>query len=409
MARAAGHSTHLRRTVALAAAAAAAGLISGCQLLADFIETDISDEAPDAAFGDAAGDGDAALLIDANVDCSTWSYTPEHFDPCEIAPPSGSLVLTPGLWTYDTNSGALTDPNLDATFPASSLMAQTDGPEARVLSADSIEVQAGAELRAAGKRPLIMVSWSTLEVDGILDVTSRPVIAGAGADPTECPVATPGADSADGAGGGGGGGFGSDGADGGAGLDGASAAGAHSDASGTPTAVRGGCAGARGGNASGGQGGSGGGALQLTARQSIAIRNTLRAGGGGGGGAQGGRGGGGGAGSGGFIGLQAPVVTLTEAAVLAANGGGGGGGCDNHNANPGQEGQADAVAALGGEGEGQGEPGGPGAYIDTAAGPGEDSSRGGGGGGGGVGFVLVWADTFDADDSAVVSPEAIEQ
>lgn len=406
MAAPTGKTTPPRSAIALAMVAAALGLTTGCQLLADLIETDIDEAVPDASLADGSADG--ALLIDADVECSTWSYMPEHFDPCEIAPPDGSLVLTPGSWTYDTNSGALTDPSFDASFPASTLLAQTGGPEVRVLSADSIVVQAGAELRATGKRPLILVSWSTLEVDGILDVTGRPVIAGAGSDPTDCPAATPGEDNADGAGGGGGGGFGSDGADGGVGLDGAAAAGTHSDASGTPTAVRGGCAGASGGNPSGGHGGSGGGALQLTARESIVIRNTLLAGGGGGGGAQAGRGGGGGGGSGGFLGLQAPVVTLTESAVLAANGGGGGGGCDNHNANPGQEGQADSVAALGGDGEGQGEPGGPGAFDGGTAGPGIDSSRGGGGGGGGVGFVLVWANTFAPDASAVVSPDAIE-
>jgi hypothetical protein len=381
---------------------------SGCQLLVEFVETDTSDEVPDGAIA-ADSRVDGALPIDADVECTTWAYTPVHFDPCEIQPPNGALVLTPGVWTYDTNSGALTDPNFDATFPASSLEAQSGGPEVRVLSADAIIVQADAELRATGRRPLILVSWSTFEVHGVLDVSSRAALAGAGAHPDVCPAADPGADEAEGAGGGGGGGFGDAGADGGTGYEGAAAAGTGSAASATPVAVRGGCAGASGGNPTGGHGGSGGGALQLTARTSIVIDGTLHAGGAGGGGAEAGRAGGGGGGSGGFLGLQAPLVTVEETAVLAANGGGGGGGCDNKFARPGEDGHPDAIAALGGDGEGQGEPGGPGGFTDVSPGAGLPSNRGGGGGGGGVGYVRVWADTFEKHTSAVVSPDAIEQ
>jgi len=406
-------STLLRRAVVLAAAAAAAGLGAGCQLIVELVETDTSQSAqPDAADHDVDGadhDVDGALPVDADVECTTWPYTPEHFDPCAIPPPSGELVLTPGLWFYDTNSGALTDPNSDATFPASSLQAQAEGPEVRVLSADTIIVESGAALFASGKRPLILVSWSTIEVDGTIDVTSRNPFAGAGSDPTSCLAASRGEDNSEGAGGGGGGGFGEAGADGGTGLDGAAAAGTGATRSPMPVAIRGGCAGARGGNSTGGWGGRGGGALQLTARDSITIRGTLNAGGAGGGGGETGRGGGGGGGSGGFLGLQAPLVTLTDSAVLAANGGGGGGGCDNKYARPGEDGRADEVAALGGDGEGQGKAGGPGGFADVSAGPGVESSRGGGGGGGGVGYVLVWTATYDADGSAVISPNAIQQ
>ena len=167
------------RRLALAVVVATAGLGAGCRALVEFVETDTDDADPDAA---GAGDDGGEQPVDADDECTSWSYTPQHFAPCEIAQPNGALTLTPGVWSYDTNSGALTDPAFDATFPASALATQAGGPEARLLSADAIIVQAGAVLEVEGVRPLILVSWSTVKVDGIIDVSSRGTTPGSPCD-----------------------------------------------------------------------------------------------------------------------------------------------------------------------------------------------------------------------------------
>lgn len=374
---------------------------AGCRVLVELVESDPGGDAVDASHTDG---GDR---VDANVDCA-WSYTPKHVDPCAIPAPGAELVLGPGTWSYDTNSGALTDPEFDARFPTSALIAQSDGPELRVLSVSSVDIQDGAVLRATGKRPLVIVSWSDLSVAGTIDVGSGRHREGAGGDPATCPDIGPmsGASSGEGAGGGGGGGFGSVGGAGGTGDGEVTAAGEGGAAVAMPEVVRGGCPGGIGGNSLAGPGGNGGGALYLVARDGVTIDGVLDAGGGGGSGSSGDRSGGSGGGSGGMIELQAPTVALTASAVLAANGGGGGGGSDGGIAIAGQDGQDDAVAAEGGDGQGQGAAGGAGGFADTDAEPGTAANRGGGGGGGGRGFIVVRATNFD-DDGAVVSPPAV--
>ncbi len=388
----------------LATAALAAALLagSGCRALVELVETD-----PAAATVDGGGPPPDAPTDwgDAGIVCTGWDYSPAHVDPCDLPVPDPDLVLGPGMWTYDTNSGALTDPQLSATFPASVLLAQAGGPELRVVSVQSLDVQNGAILRATGERPLVIVSWSDLTVAGTIDVGGSVGDPGAGANPSACPNTGPqdGTDSTEGASGGGGGGFASAGGDGGTGSSGVAAAGTGGAAIALPAYLRGGCPGGRGGNSLAGPAGNGGGAVHLLARDSITIDGVLNAGGNGGGGSSGNRSGGSGGGSGGLIDLQADIVHLGSTAVLAANGGGGGGGSDNKVAGDGQDGQADETAALGGDGEGMGAPGGNGAFAQTSAMPGEMANRGGGGGGGGIGFVVVHASTLD-DGGAVISP-----
>jgi hypothetical protein len=368
----------------------------GCRALVELIEAE--EDGP-------AGDG--GVGPDASVDC-TWPFQPERFDPCAIPSPGEPLILGPGEWWYDTNSGALTDPALDAWFPASALIVQPGGVEIRVVSADAVDLQEGAILRATGKRPLVLVSWSDLTVAGVVDVGSRPGSAGAGADPETCPDADrqDGENSGDGAGGGGGGGFGSPGARGGDGNAGDADGGDGGDPLSLPGALRGGCPGGDGGNQSAGDGGPSGGAVHLVARDTLTIAGIVTAGGSGGGGSTGNRGGGGGGGSGGMIELEAGTVRLARTGVLASNGGGGGGGGDGGVALPGEDGRAAAAPARGGLRQGMGADGGDGAFADVAAERGEMANRGGGGGGGGTGFIVIRSATID-DAGAVLSPAPV--
>jgi len=367
----------------------------------------------DLLVGDTQGGG--ADLLDGGADgphqaCSDWTPRPVHFDPCQIQPPGVGLTLAaPGQWSYDTTSGALTDPQgHPVASPPSSLVGN---PPTRVLSVLSFDVGADVKLRAVGDHPLVVASWSTATVAGTLDVGSYrgDSTPGAGSNPTTCASHAPQAGQTVGiaGGGGGGAGFGDDGGAGGAGNVGRVPGGAGGARVSVPVAIRGGCHGAGGGD-SGGSGGYGGGALQLTARTAIEVAATgkLLAGGAGGQGGSAGQRGAGGGGSGGYLGLEAPTVTLVAAAILAANGGGGGEGSSVAlDGNSGIDGQAAAKAASGAYGTATGGNGGAGGWRDNTAGtPGaqDPSVGGGGGGGGGVGFILVRSSQLD--HKATASP-----
>jgi hypothetical protein len=340
--------------------------------------------------------------------CTDWMPKPKHFEPCQVPLPIGKLDLsTAGTWTYDTAAGTLTDPQKQDTKPTSVVLNQSAGPQVRVLSLTQLSVHQGVTLRVVGDKPLVVAAWSDISVDGTIDVSSDNKGDGAGADPPDCAshAAGDGATDHSEGGGGGGGGFGGDGGDGGDGRNGSASKGAKGAKIAPPPFVRGGCKGGKGGD-NGGSGGSGGGALQLTARFSITVSGTLHAGGERGGGPGTSERGGGGGGSGGYLGLDAPAVTLMGTAILAANGGGGGeGSSSNSSGNSGEHGHAQAQAAAGGSGgTSSGGNGGDGGWRDVPDGKnGSKSDDGGGGGGGGVGFVLVYASKLD-NQSGTTSP-----
>lgn len=372
---------------------ASSALSSGCRVIVELIETDPHDSTTP----------DAPLTSDPR--CGAWSHAPETFDPCDVPVPVSALELGDGVWTFDTNSGALTDPDDNATFPASALMTVQGGIEARAVSVERLSLSTAATLYVRGKRPLIMVSWSDVDLRGVIDVTSRSGMPAAGSNPEACrPMAAgTGADNLEGAGGGGGGGFGTSGAAGGSGDDGLAPAGGAGPVVPIVT-LRGGCSGGGGGNAFRGAAGEGGGAIVIAARELVTLNGVVTAGGGGGGAAQGGRAGGGGGGSGGYVALSSASVVLGPSAILAANGGGGGGGSDGSPAIAGQDGQPAAIVAAAGTGQGMGSTGGAGGVRGSVPKAGTASRRGGGGGGGAVGIVRIDSSLKDIDQSAVISP-----
>jgi hypothetical protein len=278
-----------------------------------------------------------------------------------------------------------------------------------VVAGTAIQIDATQKLTAHGTKPLVLVSTSTIQIDGTIDAAShRTGTTGPGANPATCPTTVP----PNQCGGGGGGGFGSVGGAGGnvntgncSGATGGSAGGTV-----TPTALTGGCKGTNGGaNAMGvgpGLGGAGGGGVYLIAASTIVVSNSgvINASGAGGGGAsnnsQGG-GGGGGGGAGGMIGFDA--ITTTIQGTVFANGGGGGAGADYTNpSQAGSDATSASTAAPGGMGNATIEAfGGAGAFKVTAALPGVTNFSGGGGGGG-VGIVKT-VGTFTIA-AGVVSP-----
>jgi hypothetical protein len=341
--------------------------------------------------------------------CTGW--TPRHFDACTIPDPTGPVALTAaGVYAYDTTLGTLTGPGGVAITHASQIVAA-----GRVISVDAFEVGPGVTLRVTGPHPLIVASWSTIQIAGTIDVASTTLAAGGGSNPAACAThaALPGTTNAGGAGGGGGGSLGGIGGPGGSGDGGNAPGGGGGTAVAMAPLLVGGCSGGKGGdgNQPGGIAGKGGGAVQLTARMALTVAATARlnAGGSAGGAGQASNGAGGGGGSGGMLGLQGATVAVASGAILAANGGGGGEGSGNQQGVSGQDARVSAVRAVGGAGgsdAGDGGPGGAGATVGGLAGA-NDGTYGGGGGGGGAGFIVVTSDAAAAIDAgAVLSPPA---
>lgn len=363
------------------------------------------------AFPPDDGAADDGATIDA-PECDAWNA--QHFEPCQLASPSACLDLElAGSYVYDSDTRTLTDPS-GAVIAHTS----TDMTDSVLVSVDCLRVGVSSTLRAIGTRPLIVASWSTIEITGLVDVSSSTSGAGAGANASACALAQVGENDPGGAGGGGGGAFQGAGGKGGdgdsnqnAGNDGIALGGLGASAASLPVSVRGGCPGANGGEGTPGvhgDGGAGGGAIQLTARIGIRVDGTIHAGG------QGGIGkvtdaGGGGGGSGGYIGLDAPTIDLRDG-VLAANGGAGSGGGDDSNLGvAGEDGRVVAIAALGGIGGlPGGTDGGDGGYGGTLDGElvTAFNTGAGGGGGGGAGYILLWGSELDTT-GAVVTPAEV--
>lgn len=381
-----------------------AALLCGCSF-------QLSKPAADDGTGDGGTTSDAppqdGTQIDGTqIDASTPPDAPcswaLHFDACSVTqPPAGGVVLTSGSWVFDTDTRQFQPTPANNAFVAIEVMQPGSAP-AVVLAVESFVALGGATLQVVGSKPLIVGSWTTIAVGGVIDAGSRRTgTAGAGSAVATCTPGGAGQGAATNAGGGGGGG-GFRGAGGMGGIGDGAAGGSAGLAQPLPSIVRAGCPGASGGLIGFGVGGSGGGAIELAARTSISITGTVRAGGAGGqgGGQTGVKGGGGGGGSGGFVGIDTPTLLLGANAVLSANGGGGGGG-GNGAASPGQDGSGSTGPAAGGSGAQTGGVGSSGSVLGGET-PGS-SGDGGAGAGGGAGFIRVRAPSF-GDQGAELSP-----
>jgi hypothetical protein len=422
---------HLSLSRACALALALGSAMAGCTFdptsPADPIDRDGSIDPPRDG-GPLPPDADSGVVPpddgpkepDGPPGCDEWPSPPTHFDPCDLPAPSPALNLEmAGTYTYNTDEGTLRDPAGSEIAHAS--IELPGNPVVRAISVNSLQVAGVARLRAVGSKPLLVASWSSIIVQGAIDVSSNSEI-GAGASTGECEAAEEGGQGNEGGGGGGGGGFQGRGGKGGNGF-GSSNGGDLGESVDTPTEVRGGCAGARGGlgNSDGGpgEGGAGGGALQLTARVRIDVQGELHAGGAGGqSGCNGGtRSGGGGGGSGGLLDIEAPTIAFGSSARVAANGGGGGEGCQGSESPPGEAGQASDARAQGASGGsptgGDGGDGSARANLEGTDGGNGGSNivgdRGSGGGGGaGAGYIILDGEG-DPPSGAIVSPPPIRR
>ena len=357
-----------------------------------------------------------------------WPFAATYANPCDIDRPLDVAVLdlddTSGPYRYDTATAVLTTPTgVQQMVPATMIAG------VRVVWTAGVRIRDGVRLRVTGPMSLAIVSNDDILVDGLIDVSSaydrntHTVDGGAGANPTSCGPVAPlmgGACADHGGSGGGGGAFGGDGGSGGSGGGtrdcGNNTMGRPGGIGGTalataPLVLRGGCSGASGAGSSvnpaglPGVAGEGGGAVALIARDAIAIKGRIHAGGSGGGPGRARRAGGGGGGSGGMIALEAVTILVDEDAVIAANGGGGGGGCDGSDATAGDDGGIEDQPADGGPKQGNGGNGAAGGALDPEDGANAaGADRGGGGGGGGAGFVRLNATTKTLDGTISPAP-----
>ena len=307
---------------------------------------------------------------------------------CFAQPPQSTLQVL-GTRAVDTTPGSL---------DCQALIGPTMNDYC-VLAGTSVSI--GGFLYAHGPRPLVIVSLSTLDVGGTIDVASHrsasPQLVGPGGDDASCG----GTETTMDTGAGFGGSLGSQGGDGGSTTPPDGAAGPMIAA----TTLHGGCRGGYGLTATiNGVGGHGGGIVDLIAEGSISVLGTINASGSGGGGGGATNNGGGGGGSGGMIVLDAPLMTFDNGTtVIFANGGGGGGGSSSSTVQTGSNGGDPANYTVGGNGGGgvgpvggptspSGGLGGDGASAAAAAATGHDGPNGGGngGGGGGVGIIRVF-------------------
>ncbi len=373
---------------------------------------------------------DAAPVPDVAEVCVGWPAT--GIVACDY-PASPPLVLAGGAYTYDTRAGGgtLSGPTGEVRTSAFTLR-PPDGPEVAVLSIEALTIGAEATISVIGPKPLLVLSWSTITIDGTLDASSRRQRAQLGAAANVGCTAMAGAPGTSGvsvvsggSGGGGGGGF--QGVGGLAGDGGVVVVGGGEGGGSAPATLRGGCPGGASGMAGPGAdapsgslalGGAGGGARRLVARDRITVGGTGTVSANGAGGAGGplrSACGGGGGGAGGYLGFEAAVVTLDGR--VSANGGGGGGAAGPGDAgNDGADGAPGSDAAAGGVPTACGSAGGSGSDVTNLDGRAGTSfatdqdcmtTGGGGGGGGAAGFIVVASPAFTSSASAVISPPAL--
>jgi hypothetical protein len=336
--------------------------------------------------GDANGAGGEGVPPDAQA--CFGSFDLEKI--CFSIVPSTPLTLS-GDTPISTDDPAMCDPNNDRKG------------QYCVIAGVGFTLPAGKTIRAFGSKPLVLLSTTTIDLQGGVDVSSRNagvMNTGAGANPAgSCTVTT----AATGNSGGFGGSFSGRGGDGEP-VDGSR--GMAPAAASFPTILRGGCPGGSGattsGTATAGVGGNGGGAVAIIAAVRIDFNDKINASGAGGLGGSPERSGAGGGGSGGMIVLDAPSIVPGASGQIFANGGGGAeGGAGTASGGtasmglPGGESTAPKTPGTrgGGGAGGDGGDGGDGSAGSSLAGvnAGGTSQRdgGGGAGGGGAGFVYA--------------------
>jgi hypothetical protein len=357
-------------------------------------------------------DGASQTMTNCDVGCESDGTACKTFVPSNGLAPSFSgasalpaLVIPDGA-NIDTDTGVVSSSDGTVVHDGSVSSLVTFGSlTIRVFAAPTLALHS---IKVNGTLPIAFVAATTIDVDGLVDVSADGSNAGPGAagsdslstaapfEGTSCNIC-----SLYGAGGGGdaiAGGAGGGGSNGGTGavaetgfllVGGGGGGSGLVPVLGHPDSVN--------------PGGGGGGAIQLVAGTQLTLAGIINAGGGGGTSIMAG------GGAGGVVILESPVVSIGAVGGIAANGGGGAGCFEN-----GGDGTPDAVAAAGGSDSGLSPSmyGGTGGVVSstiaTEAGgeglpPSGQGSYGGGGGSVGRARIATFDGTFTQDPSAIMS------
>jgi len=366
-----------------------------------------------------------------SMDCAPNGERCLQVDPSNVSTSlmgaGDAVVQVVGQWTFNTDTGRISDAGSVETRPAGTGLAagirfERDDASCRglgIFALGSLNVTSGGSLVGVGTRALVLLVQGTVQLRGGVSVSANGLVAAAGGypgggrgDPGEGPCGgQPGI-------------YYLDVSDSGAGGGGHVEAGGPGGTAGQAVAGVGGAAGCGfaelvplcGGSGGGGQwgpnyanrgseGGAGGGAVQITAGTGIWIQLGGEVSAGGGGGSGGHPGGGGGGGAGGAVLLEAPEVTLAVGGTLITTGGGGGSGGYVPDGVPGSDGDA---GGAGGPATTNGTPGGAGGGGSVPAGSaGTPHTNNAGGGGGAAGRIRINTWTGSAQLNGTTSPDAL--
>jgi hypothetical protein len=116
-------------------------------------------------------DGSVVGPADAALPCSEFDSA--HFNACLLGTPSAGIDLsTAGTYVYNTDDGTLEDPQgLFITHQSEVL--DVDGVATRIVSIESLKVGTEVTLGGRGSLPLVVASWSSIEILGSLRFDSR--------------------------------------------------------------------------------------------------------------------------------------------------------------------------------------------------------------------------------------------
>src|SRR5205085_1029277 len=73
----------------------------------------------------------------------------------------------------DTNTNKLVDANSVAVPVTAYVLTQLDGTSITAVVVDELAIAAGAQLRLVGAKPVLIAAWSSITIDGTLDIGSH--------------------------------------------------------------------------------------------------------------------------------------------------------------------------------------------------------------------------------------------
>ena len=148
--------------------------------------------------GAATSDGPTGTSVDANLDLpdagatdascpgSQLAIVPSNIDLCDIPAAASSLDFEDRTWVVNTSTATLVDVNANEAVPFEFVVVSqtTGGSDVVLVAVDSITIGANGLVLVVGNRPLVMLAYSNITIDGILVAGGTASLAPPGPSPT---------------------------------------------------------------------------------------------------------------------------------------------------------------------------------------------------------------------------------